>query len=751
MATLASFDITARATDTNDDPVAGAKLYAYTAGTTTPVALYSDPSLSELYRLTTPLIADANGIFPQSYIANGDYKIRVTDANDVLLREQDNLVVAFRTDDVLRTSFQSVSALIADERLAYVNGAAFIRVDAGAIIDAGGFLYEVAASDATDHHVTTAGGVKLKVLPFGGQSGATFLFEAFGPAMDGSADCSALLETALGACKAYAVANGLYLLPAAGLNLRPQVALDLGIGKYLLQSNVEYDDIGALHIIGNQAIISGDFADYLMTFTGDVYNLSVTGIVFEITDTGGVEVDADNTSSARVTFDNCRFVPVTDTKVSGSAIWFRNRSSAFTASRCYFNRVKHPLNEIECDLMLFTECWFGFPTFSDYDDDDSYIKCRNGFLKIDHCMFAGGPSWYTGKVDGDGNAILEYTGVAYVGIGKDADLDGPDADSDADTTVQNGRVSITNTRIGFEFGAGPLINWHVPHIGNTVGDWRGGIFIENVQAAPREEKIAALDGTNTAYLIRLFEMPHQIVVRNVYGNVTRMAVVAPGTGATLAGLRAEAPTPVDFKTDFSKQMEPNGSSCFEIRDVSFPTLLPALESGLTLFEHMRWLELFGACDYFFPSDHPFDNSDNNDTLIKIETFFSDFSSDQRGCLFEVSGGALGSVLTDNRVFIPILGHISVARDETTTSTLFVKFHSLINTSDVDPEITVTAKFDVSGTTYTSIPETDAADATLWIEITHESSGSVRCMGLCVKPFSALWARTRGMGLIQNAT
>lgn len=56
----------------------------------------------------------------------------------------------------------TVSALLADTTLNYGNRSA------GDIIFAGGFRYEVAPSIATDEHVTTAGGLKLYVLPDGG-------------------------------------------------------------------------------------------------------------------------------------------------------------------------------------------------------------------------------------------------------------------------------------------------------------------------------------------------------------------------------------------------------------------------------------------------------------------------------------------------------------------------------------------------------------------------------------------------------
>lgn len=59
-----------------------------------------------------------------------------------------------------------VSALIADTALTYTSGQPG-TVAAGDIIRtrAEGFSYEVAASGATDHHVTTAGGVKLRAVP----------------------------------------------------------------------------------------------------------------------------------------------------------------------------------------------------------------------------------------------------------------------------------------------------------------------------------------------------------------------------------------------------------------------------------------------------------------------------------------------------------------------------------------------------------------------------------------------------------
>lgn len=65
----------------------------------------------------------------------------------------------------------------------------------GQIWEAGGFRYEEAAPTATDHHVTTAGGVKLYVLP--GADGKYPLL-AFGTPTDGTSDCTAFFIKAAG-------------------------------------------------------------------------------------------------------------------------------------------------------------------------------------------------------------------------------------------------------------------------------------------------------------------------------------------------------------------------------------------------------------------------------------------------------------------------------------------------------------------------------------------------------------------------
>lgn len=61
--------------------------------------------------------------------------------------------------------YASVASLLADTDLYYSGGTGAYEVSTGVKIWADRFIYEVAASGASDHHLTTAGGVKLYALP----------------------------------------------------------------------------------------------------------------------------------------------------------------------------------------------------------------------------------------------------------------------------------------------------------------------------------------------------------------------------------------------------------------------------------------------------------------------------------------------------------------------------------------------------------------------------------------------------------
>ncbi len=59
--------------------------------------------------------------------------------------------------------FEAVSDLVSDTALAYSAASGRVAVSAGKIVEVQGYRYEVAASNSTDYHVQTAGGVKFKI------------------------------------------------------------------------------------------------------------------------------------------------------------------------------------------------------------------------------------------------------------------------------------------------------------------------------------------------------------------------------------------------------------------------------------------------------------------------------------------------------------------------------------------------------------------------------------------------------------
>jgi len=78
----------ARFFDANGEPLSGGKLYSYQAGTTTPLATYSD---NETTPNTNPVILDANGEADVWLAAGSNYKFRLFNSADVLQWEVDNI------------------------------------------------------------------------------------------------------------------------------------------------------------------------------------------------------------------------------------------------------------------------------------------------------------------------------------------------------------------------------------------------------------------------------------------------------------------------------------------------------------------------------------------------------------------------------------------------------------------------------------------------------------------------------------
>lgn len=71
----------ADAFDTSGNPRAGAKLYFYASGTTTPLATYSDSALS--IANANPVVADSAGVFGEIFLTSASYKVVLKTSADV--------------------------------------------------------------------------------------------------------------------------------------------------------------------------------------------------------------------------------------------------------------------------------------------------------------------------------------------------------------------------------------------------------------------------------------------------------------------------------------------------------------------------------------------------------------------------------------------------------------------------------------------------------------------------------------------
>ena len=157
-------------------------------------------------------------------------------------------------------SFSTVAALLADTATSYPTDS---------ILIAGGFRYKVADSAASDHDVTTAGGVKLYVQPT--ESGSRHI-SAFGSVGSNSSDDAAAFQKA--ALKG------------------SRILLD-GATTYLVESQVTFATGTFFEAIGGRATIRTTATAALNVFSArSVNNVGIRGVDFSLpTGVSGYEVN----------------------------------------------------------------------------------------------------------------------------------------------------------------------------------------------------------------------------------------------------------------------------------------------------------------------------------------------------------------------------------------------------------------------------------------------------------------------------
>jgi len=103
-----------KAIDVNGDPISGAKLATFFAGTTTPIAVYTDSALTIPH--TNPVIANSRGEFDQIFLSNAEHRLILSDASDAQIAIYEN-VTRIETLPLATGTTREVQAAIASQTL----------------------------------------------------------------------------------------------------------------------------------------------------------------------------------------------------------------------------------------------------------------------------------------------------------------------------------------------------------------------------------------------------------------------------------------------------------------------------------------------------------------------------------------------------------------------------------------------------------------------------------------------------------
>ncbi len=380
----------------------------------------------------------------------------------------------------------------------------------------------------------------------------------FGAVGDGAADDTAAIQAALD----YAATLAASLAQPAGIlvnSSQPAVEVHFPPGKYKVTAQIVVTT-ARIRLFGENALlwtgVNGVLpASYLVKFTAGYYTV-VQGLSFGSTETGCIEFDCPNVSSAVVRIIDCAFMGNVSGGVAvGTAIKYSNQSSSLFVENCQFRDVKHPFEHVSGDAVRFGHCWFDNVYAKSYADDTAYFNSVRTFFTVEDSVFSGGP--------GD-----KGTRVAYFNCENEVEL------------------TIRRCRIAFENGGGPVINWKVPIVLTNGSFIRSGFSIEDITTSPRGQNETYHTRTATP-LVRLYQMPNRMVFRNVSWRNTIQGVLGVAPTTTLETLYQAAKAALRNYTQLTYEYD----ECVGNEMYLVPTT-----DGLV---NKKWLRLFNMNDFNF--------------------------------------------------------------------------------------------------------------------------------------------------------
>lgn len=153
------------ARDENGNIAPRAQMYVFNNNCSALVDVYAEASLTSNTIQENPLKADDEGRFGICYLHDGQYRVIIKSENGKVLKELDSVKVSSPLAMGIVREFTTVSDLLADVVLSYSAGRGCYKIMPGEFVTVadGRYSYVVAEEAAVDVHLTTIGGIKLRV------------------------------------------------------------------------------------------------------------------------------------------------------------------------------------------------------------------------------------------------------------------------------------------------------------------------------------------------------------------------------------------------------------------------------------------------------------------------------------------------------------------------------------------------------------------------------------------------------------
>ena len=163
--------------DENANALGGCLLYLYEAGTSTPVTTYEDFGLTTGLEHPHPIVADSNGRIPAFWVADGSYRVRLTDVDGNEIFDENSITAVGASSGTATGGGTSTTSVFAtgDTIFSFNTNArtGFVRLNGRTIGNAASAATERANADTEDLFSFLWANVSDTYAPVSGGRGAS--------------------------------------------------------------------------------------------------------------------------------------------------------------------------------------------------------------------------------------------------------------------------------------------------------------------------------------------------------------------------------------------------------------------------------------------------------------------------------------------------------------------------------------------------------------------------------------------------